>query len=81
MPEVGFEPTIPVSERAKTFRALDRAASVISIVIELNFNSYLPIRTATLHKMFSSALNELKCTPRQQRSHYKLRISAVFKFA
>jgi hypothetical protein len=25
---VGFEPTIPVFERAKTFHALDRAATV-----------------------------------------------------
>jgi hypothetical protein len=29
MPWVGFEPTIPVLERAKTVRALDRAATVI----------------------------------------------------
>jgi hypothetical protein len=29
MPSVGFEPTISVSERAKTFHALDRAATVI----------------------------------------------------
>jgi hypothetical protein len=28
MPEVGFEPTIPVSERAKTVHAVDRAATV-----------------------------------------------------
>jgi hypothetical protein len=27
---MGFEPTIPVLERAKTFHALDRAASVTS---------------------------------------------------
>jgi hypothetical protein len=27
---VGFEPPIPVSERAKTFDALERAATVIS---------------------------------------------------
>jgi hypothetical protein len=32
MPRVGFEPTIPVFERAKTVHALDRAASVISIL-------------------------------------------------
>jgi hypothetical protein len=30
MPCVGFEPTIPASERAKTVHALDRAATVIS---------------------------------------------------
>jgi hypothetical protein len=29
MPLMGFEPTIPVFERAKTVRALDRAATVI----------------------------------------------------
>jgi hypothetical protein len=29
MPRVGFEPTIPFLERAKTFHALDRAATVI----------------------------------------------------
>jgi hypothetical protein len=29
MPRVGFESTIPVFERAKTFHALDRAAAVI----------------------------------------------------
>jgi hypothetical protein len=28
MPFVGFEPTIPASERAKTVLALDRAATV-----------------------------------------------------
>jgi hypothetical protein len=29
MPRVGFEPPIPVFERAKTAHALDRAATVI----------------------------------------------------
>jgi hypothetical protein len=29
MPVVGFEPTIPVFERAKTVRALDLASTVI----------------------------------------------------
>jgi hypothetical protein len=29
MPWVGFEPTIPVSERAKTFYALRRVATVV----------------------------------------------------
>jgi hypothetical protein len=32
MPQVGFEPTIPVFEQAKTFHALDHAATVISVV-------------------------------------------------
>jgi hypothetical protein len=30
MPRVGFEPTIPAFERAKTVHALDRAVTVIS---------------------------------------------------
>jgi hypothetical protein len=32
MPPVGFEPTIPVFERAKTVHALDRAVTVIGAV-------------------------------------------------
>jgi hypothetical protein len=32
MPQVGFEPTIPVFERAKTVHALGRAATVIGII-------------------------------------------------
>jgi hypothetical protein len=35
MPEVGFEPTIPVFERAKTVHALDRVSTVID-----TFESY-----------------------------------------
>jgi hypothetical protein len=31
MPQVGFELTIPVFERAKTVHALDRAATVIGV--------------------------------------------------
>jgi hypothetical protein len=33
MPQVGFEPTIPVFERAKTVHALDRAATVIGALV------------------------------------------------
>jgi hypothetical protein len=32
MPQVGFEPTIPVFERAKTVHALDGAANVIGVI-------------------------------------------------
>jgi hypothetical protein len=31
MPQVGFEPTIPVFQRAKTVHALDRAAAAIGL--------------------------------------------------
>jgi hypothetical protein len=33
MPLAGFEPTIPVFKRAKTFHALDRAATVTGEVV------------------------------------------------
>jgi hypothetical protein len=33
MPRVGFEPMIPMLERAMTVHALDRAATVIGIII------------------------------------------------
>jgi hypothetical protein len=35
MPPVGFEPAIPVFERAKTVHAPDRAATVIGIILDL----------------------------------------------
>jgi hypothetical protein len=38
MPRVGFEPIIPVFERTKTVRALDRAATVIG---EANFYMFV----------------------------------------
>jgi hypothetical protein len=42
MPRVGFEPTIPAFERAKTVHALDRAATVIGC----NLNTTLYFITA-----------------------------------
>jgi hypothetical protein len=35
MPWVGFEPTIPASERTKTVHALDRSSTVTGHVISL----------------------------------------------
>jgi hypothetical protein len=34
MPFVGFEPTIPASEQAKTVHALDRSATLIGVDYE-----------------------------------------------
>jgi hypothetical protein len=39
MPWVGFEPTIPAFERAKTFQALDCAVTVI-VTIYFNVNKF-----------------------------------------
>jgi hypothetical protein len=33
MPQVGFDPTIPVFERAKTVHVLDRVATVIGVKV------------------------------------------------
>jgi hypothetical protein len=41
MPRVGFKPTTPVFERAKTFHALDRADTVVGTVIHIRpFNEF-----------------------------------------
>jgi hypothetical protein len=42
MPGVGFEPAIPVFERAKTVQALDRAATVIGQYIRLYLRGRIP---------------------------------------
>jgi hypothetical protein len=39
MPRVGFEPKIPVFERAKTVHALDRAATVIGTKLPSKLNN------------------------------------------
>jgi hypothetical protein len=52
MPRVGFEPTIPAFERAKTVHALDRTTTVIGsniIGLKIYVNGYF----ATLHQVIS----------------------------
>jgi hypothetical protein len=44
MPPVGFEPTIAVLERAKTVRALDRAATAIGQLTFEEWNEGIPER-------------------------------------
>jgi hypothetical protein len=44
MPQVGFEPTIPVLERAKTVHVLYRAATVIDKVRMDKYLSAFPIQ-------------------------------------
>jgi hypothetical protein len=41
MPQVGFEHTIPVFEREKIVRALDRAATVIGAYIHMRRKYFL----------------------------------------
>jgi hypothetical protein len=45
MPLAGFEPTIPVFKRAKTFHASDRAATVTGYIA-----IYLPLKPPMLYQ-------------------------------
>jgi hypothetical protein len=55
MPWVGFEPTIPVFEQAKTFHASDRAATVIGLIWgEENILYTYRIHIVLFHIIFSS---------------------------
>jgi hypothetical protein len=50
MPRLGFEPTIPVFERANTFHALDRAATVIGNSFVITYiNTYTLVYTCITH--------------------------------
>jgi hypothetical protein len=44
MPTVGFEPTIPMFERAETVHALDRAATVIGASSDIEASNSLSSR-------------------------------------
>jgi uncharacterized lipoprotein YbaY len=73
MPLVGFEPTIPVFQRAKTVHALDRAATVIarqtpgSINITFGLEE-IPPRICTLKQFRVSLRDELSFVDNQIRS-------------
>jgi hypothetical protein len=54
---VGFEPTISVLERAKTVRALDRAATVIGTFLE---NEKLKWKVVTRMPSISKGATEIK---------------------
>jgi hypothetical protein len=41
MPRAGFEPTIPVFERAKMVHALDRAATVIDLMTKYHLYNFI----------------------------------------
>jgi hypothetical protein len=43
---VRFEPTVPVSERAKTVHALDRATTVIDVQLYLDFIMFVVSRNS-----------------------------------
>jgi hypothetical protein len=60
MPQVGFEPTIPVIERAKTVHALDRAATVIGGSLHLvNVNSQFYFISCFTHTYGQKFLRKL----------------------
>jgi hypothetical protein len=52
MPQVGFEPTMPVFERAKTVHALDRAATLIGLYLSLFYKETCGRILLVLLKLF-----------------------------
>jgi hypothetical protein len=56
MPQLGFEPTTPVSERAKTAHALDRAASVIQFPCTIWENSEF-LHRENVYRVFKDTIN------------------------
>jgi hypothetical protein len=57
LPWVGFDPTIPASERAKTVHALDRAATVIGYLLPEHISYYqLTIHQAGMFRAISILL-------------------------
>jgi hypothetical protein len=62
MPQVGFEPTIPVFERAKTIHTLDRAAAVIGL-LRRSKNEFLWSMVEYLHRSPASGKRRRKGNP------------------
>jgi hypothetical protein len=65
MPQVRFEPTIPVFERAKTVHALDRAATVIGFCtfVAPNFPLSYAVRVLLVFPRTSCLMCILGCKP------------------
>jgi hypothetical protein len=55
MPWVGFEPTVPASERAKTVHALDRSATVTDTrpysvsILKVSLSKFMEKKTHQFH--------------------------------
>jgi hypothetical protein len=58
MSRVGFEPTIPVFERAKTVHSLASAATVIGTNSNYNFNNAIP-RLILYNQLLTFRISEL----------------------
>jgi hypothetical protein len=61
MPRVGFEPSIPVFQRAKTVNASDRAAAVIGLKTSLMFLEILHV-CVRIKRDMKGTLLQLKCS-------------------
>jgi hypothetical protein len=57
MPWLGFEPTIPVFERAKTVHALDRAATVIGKYMRVTNFSFSLKHDADRYNEYVASVN------------------------
>jgi hypothetical protein len=75
MPWVGFEPTTPVFQRARTFHAPDRTATVIGL-IAYTLHNLIP--TSTKHVMYF-CLQIMSSSPLEEETPIKLYLEEVNK--
>jgi hypothetical protein len=61
MPWVGFEPTIPASERAKTVHVLDRAATVTGLIEEYWIKFCMKLRAVISHDNYYTQFYHHSC--------------------
>jgi hypothetical protein len=64
---MGFEPTIPVFERAKTVHALDRTTNVISPIIDLSDTILNYISRAKYDEISERWKRDVAGTPTQKQ--------------
>jgi hypothetical protein len=62
MARVEFEPTIPAFERAQTVRALDRAATVIDLILLSRHNSGIDTPYVSMYYMFRPSVAIIRYT-------------------
>jgi hypothetical protein len=90
MPQVRFEPTIPVFQRAKTVHALDRTASVIDtlIFVYISFSAYIGLvfynascslgTTTSIWSQWNAELNSASIMAQSDRSQDQLKRPSYF---
>jgi hypothetical protein len=61
MHQMGFEPTISVTERAKTCRALEHAVTMICCKTKLCFKNFMPVGFEIEYALYRTESPPLEC--------------------